>query len=372
MNALRNSIKAEKALFEENRQEIQRTNFLMVQQLTSITFFILVIAGVLSAVFTPTDVPFYVMFTLGAFVVFVLCHIAEKRQKPFSLITLYVYLISLSFYGIFVGVFQNGTNQATSFIVLIVILPLLIIDHFHRITVFTILTGITYCAFAFKYKDLVLAQADLINVSAFGSLSIFINYKISRLKLKEMHNRKQLIYERNMDCLTGLPNRRKLFAELTASNETGRKPIASMIMFDIDFFKQYNDSFGHPAGDVCLRRIGSALSAIGKKYGISIFRYGGEEFLAISRTCNYEQMEGIAKETQQAINVLQIPHAPVTNQKFITISAGYSENTDGKKYEMTLSAADNALYEAKKRGRNCVVGSREIESEKDFLPLTFR
>lgn len=373
-DTLRNLKKTESALFKENEQEIRLTNFAMVRQLTSITFFILVLSGVLSAVFYPPDIPFYLLLSLGAFVVFALCLIAEKRGQPFSLFTVYVYLTGLAGYGTYVGVSQNGQNQATSFIVLLVILPLLIIDHFRRITLFTILSGAIYCIFALKYKSPITAQADIINVSAFGSLSIFINYKISRIKLKEMHLRKQLLYERNMDSLTGLPNRRNLFSELIASEESGNAPISAMIMFDIDFFKQYNDAFGHQAGDDCLRRIGKCFSEAAEKYGVGIFRYGGEEFLAISRTLDYGQMGAIAKEIQQAVLELQIQHAPVTQQPFITLSAGYSaERTDGDgKYEATLSAADNALYEAKKRGRNRIVGSKEIETSQDFLPLTFR
>ncbi len=158
------------------------------------------------------------------------------------------------------------------------------------------------------------------------------------------------------DPLTGLANRRKFDIALPSILETAQKEAStvSLLMIDVDHFKSFNDTYGHQAGDECLRIISRVIDrTIALRNGL-VARYGGEEFVAILPRTNEAQAQAIAERIRTEVsltNLHDVPNAPPPQ----TISIGIA-STPGtpSTREAMLQAADQALYKAKKLGRNRV------------------
>ncbi|MBV7534432.1 diguanylate cyclase [Duganella sp. sic0402] len=157
------------------------------------------------------------------------------------------------------------------------------------------------------------------------------------------------------DGLTGIANRRR-FDEVLAA-EWGRAarqqhPLAIGLL-DIDFFKQYNDHYGHQAGDDCLRRVAQAFKAQLQRGGDLVARYGGEEFVFIAPAVDAERAMRIADAVCKAIESLGLPHIK-TPGGTLTVSIGVAAwiPLPGTSSQDILRAADQALYRAKQLGRN--------------------
>jgi diguanylate cyclase (GGDEF)-like protein len=129
----------------------------------------------------------------------------------------------------------------------------------------------------------------------------------------------------------------------------------SLLMIDIDFFKQYNDSLGHIAGDACLVKVASALSTSHLRAHDLVARYGGEEFAVVLIDTPADAALDVARRLTAAIERLQIAH-PLCPLGYVTVSVGIATQTSETPTDpiFLLDAADHALYRAKSRGRNCV------------------
>ena len=164
------------------------------------------------------------------------------------------------------------------------------------------------------------------------------------------------------DQLTGVANRRRYEQySLTKWQEAARLQVPfSICMFDIDHFKKYNDTFGHPAGDKVIASIAKTVSACFRRSTDFFARYGGEEFVAITRGDNSKKMFEYLKRVRQAVENLHIPHDPSVSE-WVTVSVGGVTTIPPveSSYEFYLKIADTMLYDAKKHGRNMVVWADE-------------
>ncbi len=158
------------------------------------------------------------------------------------------------------------------------------------------------------------------------------------------------------DNLTQLANRRK-FDEVWQcewQRATRQGTPLAIIMLDVDFFKRYNDHYGHQAGDVCLQQVASILSEGIQRAGELAARYGGEEFVLVLPDTNIAQACTSAERIRIAIQTAAIAHADSPLATVVTISLGVASDCPGigANPEHLLRAADNALYQAKAEGRN--------------------
>ncbi len=163
-----------------------------------------------------------------------------------------------------------------------------------------------------------------------------------------------------MDELTGLANRRRfnqrLKQEWRRATRTG-DPL-TLVMMDVDHFKQYNDNYGHGAGDDCLRRVAQALDSVVQRSADLVARYGGEEFAAILPATDAEDGLQVGERFRQTVDALSLEHGYSATSGNVTISVGVATRIPNLLGEPTtlLQEADRMLYAAKDKGRNCVVG----------------
>ncbi len=182
-------------------------------------------------------------------------------------------------------------------------------------------------------------------------------------KIRELERAREKLQELAItDGLTGLYNyryfRERLLNEVARAERHGLN--LSVVMMDIDFFKHYNDTHGHPAGDEVLRVIGEILRRNVRKIDVAA-RYGGEEFALILVETSGPNARLVADKLRKLVENYPFPHREEQPNGRLTISAGvatYPE--DGGNAEELIAAADQYLYEAKKTGRNRVIARQDV------------
>ena len=175
------------------------------------------------------------------------------------------------------------------------------------------------------------------------------------LKLAELHSK--------TDALTGLANRRSLAAFLRtaqiAAMETG-DPL-SILMIDVDHFKKFNDSFGHPVGDQVLRLVAKVLQESVREPDLAA-RYGGEELIAVLPGADLDQCNDLAERIRRRISEARLTRRATGEQiSRITVSIGVAQFRMGESADALVERCDRALYQAKRSGRNCTVRENAIE-----------
>ena len=160
------------------------------------------------------------------------------------------------------------------------------------------------------------------------------------------------------DALTGIANRRVFNERLEQEWRQGLRQTSmlSIVMMDIDFFKLYNDNYGHQAGDDCLARVAQAIRAVVHRPCDLVARYGGEEFVAILPSTSQEGALLVAERMRETVANLALKHEYATDLGCVTISAGLACAVPcvNQSLEHLLRVADDCLYAAKKAGRNRV------------------
>src|SRR6185295_7253870 len=162
----------------------------------------------------------------------------------------------------------------------------------------------------------------------------------------------------SLDPLTGLANRRRFDEVLDVEWRRGCRsggPI-SLALFDLDFFKPFNDTNGHLAGDECLRQVAQVLAGALGRAGDLVARYGGEEFVALLPGLSEPDASALAERLRAGVEGLGLAHAASTVAPVVTISGGVATTVadEQRSPAALVAAADRALYQAKRGGRNRV------------------
>jgi diguanylate cyclase (GGDEF)-like protein len=188
---------------------------------------------------------------------------------------------------------------------------------------------------------------------------VFLNALEASLQQAAAHERgKALLHLSNTDPLTGLENRRAIDQRLRDHWQRWLDDGASfaVLLIDVDYFKHYNDCYGHQQGDQCLVSISEHLQQTASSHGAVIGRYGGEEFIVIKTATISNDVTALAEAIRQAIVELALPHQHRRDgTPIITVSVGVSYTREEiKQVDKVVHEADRALYAAKARGRNVV------------------
>jgi len=168
----------------------------------------------------------------------------------------------------------------------------------------------------------------------------------------------QLLELSLVDSLTGIANRRHFdgFLEREWRRAIREHAFLSILFVDIDYFKPFNDTYGHPDGDECLRKISNVLARTAKRPSDLVARYGGEEFAIVLYGADPNHARRIADEVRLDVASLRIPHKESVAGPYVSISVGVATTipTLDAQPEQLLGVADQQLYDAKNNGRNQV------------------
>ncbi|NMO96328.1 MASE4 domain-containing protein [Paenibacillus lemnae] len=198
-------------------------------------------------------------------------------------------------------------------------------------------------------------------------------YEVNKLYIRMVKNREQLLSSRQrleeaneqltrlseMDGLTEIPNRRAFddkLSEAMKSSAAGSYP-AALLLVDVDYFKAYNDHYGHLGGDAVLKEVAAALEQTASASSLaSAYRYGGEEFAVIMKEAGPEEAAALGEQIREAVARLQISHEHSQVSPHVSVSIGVHSRIvrDGETGQQLVDQADRALYRAKEAGRNRV------------------
>jgi diguanylate cyclase (GGDEF)-like protein len=208
-----------------------------------------------------------------------------------------------------------------------------------------------------------LVMGTLVTVALSGALS----YRSSLLLQQLMQAQGKLERIARTDQLTGLLNRRGFDETATETlAEAGRSQTPAVaLMCDIDHFKAINDRFGHEFGDAVLAQLGDVFRSFAERDGILVARHGGEEFAALMVGTPVDEVVLRAEHLRQMCAAKEITHAGVAIR--VTVSIGIAPSHDETDLAKVMRNADDALYAAKRRGRNCVVRTGASRWQLDLL-----
>lgn len=233
--------------------------------------------------------------------------------------------------------------------------------------------GVTVCRTLKKDKDLadipvvfITARAgsdDHVAGLAAGAIDYVtkpVNLEILKARVRTYvslkNQRDALTRLATLDGLTGIANRRSFDAALQREwRRLARNAQAlSVILLDVDHFKQFNDSYGHAAGDECLRKVARAVANVVRRPADLAARYGGEEFVVLLPETDLQGAATAAESIRKAVAALQIPHAKSSAADHVTVSLGVAQAMPSDKGDplALVTAADRQLYAAKAEGRN--------------------
>jgi len=294
-------------------------------------------------------------------------HQAGKRTG-----NLLIYIMLLGMYatpmatGIFMATYINPYHLAVLYMVLLVCTPVLIFVSPFFSLLLTLGAVIAFGVISYFFTSDMIWGNNMRILSAVAPIALFFTWIANRYRILAALNAIKLEEERDkyraqstIDELTQLKNRRDFEQRfrrcLTKYRENDN--FVCLAIVDIDFFKNYNDFYGHPKGDESLRAMGLALGATWDNPSMYAARIGGEEFALLWFEEHAENAQNVILEARQRIANLNIPHEKSGVSSRITCSIGVNIVMCGVSDNMqeVYNAADKALYEAKERGRNGAV-----------------
>jgi len=208
-------------------------------------------------------------------------------------------------------------------------------------------------------------EAKGLELGAVDYISKPINIPIVRLRIDNHMKLTKALFKLEKlsmtDGLTEIANRRYMDKKLINECSGLRKFTTelSVILIDIDFFKNYNDNYGHLEGDDCLKKISHIISRTVIRQDDLVARYGGEEFCCILPSTSYENAMTVANKIRKNVEDLQLPHKGSSISEYVTISLGIVTTLPGTPSTPAkiLGIADKNLYKAKDTGRNRAIGT---------------
>ena len=279
--------------------------------------------------------------------------VATRRGRVKKYVLAYLYASSIVMYVLvlFLSVIKGPDYPAAAMLVMLSVFPILFIDKPQRFLAVEIMFYVVHSFCAYVVKGPELGQIDIVNGFVATLVGCFLGWFILISRLRALDLERLLIIEKETDALTGLYNRRKLF-EMIGAIEKGEcsKP-SGVIMLDIDYFKKYNDTNGHVAGDACLRAFGGVLLNGNWDSEIEFYRYGGEEFVALIWKADAKKIGEVSEKIRASVETLNIEYGKITT----SIGYVYCSEPTISNYETWIERADAAAYLAKSNGRNCVV-----------------
>lgn len=214
------------------------------------------------------------------------------------------------------------------------------------------------------------SQSMIVQVVLFDIVRLVVTAWKYQVSINNIELKRRLIEEKDIadkDHLTGMLNRRGLNRKLCNIWPVYQRNKLSCgaIMLDIDFFKKYNDNYGHPAGDECLSKVAKLIRNTTRRNTDLIARIGGEEFIVFVQDADKSDLVFLSKKIQRCIEDENIEHSYSSVAGHVTVSIGlaYIKNARDKDYLSIYKMADKSLYKAKQSGRNCIAYGDNVISK---------
>jgi len=329
----------------------------------------------------------YLSSALVGLLLFILTSIDIKsinnHKKTVNKIYIYflivIYYINVIFFGLYISVWLYQDNYAVGFMIILICAQLLFSISPILNLCLTLAAAGVFIIFSVMYKSPEIYAVDICNVIFAVIINVVAGWRstmqrfMSDLKVSKMENERNKYFEEStVDELTKLRNRRDFMQTFHRYLVNYRESdvFLCLAIADIDFFKNYNDHYGHPKGDDCLRTIGEAFNRLKETMGVYCARVGGEEFALLWFEKDIMHVSAVIERITKLIHLLKIQHENSSVAKYVTMSLGvYVEkcgfSTDT---EEMYNLADKALYSAKESGRNCAIITGRTIKEYRFDP----
>lgn len=307
----------------------------------------------------------YISIAIMFLVVFILSRTVLNKHRKLVLPVYYILMVVFLFIGILMGTIMGNKTNATTFIMLILTLPLFIVDRPRRLYLVFGIMSVIFCIADYNLKAGILSRVDITNCIVFYVLSIVISRQVIYTKVSDIIIKRELKKQLDMDMLTKLGNRTSL-ERIVAQYVYDSKEDAVMIIMDLDNFKTVNDMMGHAYGDEVLQIVGAYLKGAFRKTDV-VSRLGGDEFMIFLPYV--DEIDVITQKLQLLIeHIKEIPIDP-KSECHVGSSFGISKYPqDGADFETLYKKADIALYQAKNNGKNCFAIYKENIDDKKMDP----
>jgi diguanylate cyclase (GGDEF)-like protein len=305
--------------------------------------------------------------------------VAQKSNR-FIYVLIVLFYTNIMLFGIYLSVWSSPDRLGSLFLCLLICALLMFINPLFFNFSLTLGAMAVFVLSTIIVKSPENAFLDIVNVLIAGAISMYLNWHISKLRLGMEISANMLEDERNnyldqstIDELTKMKNRRdfmQTFQRYLSSYRTSDTWLCIAIC-DVDFFKNYNDYYGHSMGDDCLRSIGGVLNDLMESMGVYAARVGGEEFALLWFENEITHIDTVVSHFTDKIRSLNIVHEKSRVNAHITLSMGvYVEPCGSSTDPMTLyDLADKALYAAKGSGRNCTIVKGSDINEYKITPV---
>ncbi|NCB93351.1 MAG: diguanylate cyclase [Clostridia bacterium] len=345
----------DRAVYEEYEVDIRQYNLHTLKQISLVGM----VCGIILLIVSLPPIHLlnltrgYLAIAVLFSIVFAFTETILSKKESLILPTFYVLIIFALIIGILMGTYLGRDTNATTFVMMILILPFFIIDRPYRLNLVTGVLCVIFCLVDSKVKTGKLYNLDIMNCIVFYCLGIVVSGQSIHAKLSDIIIKKKLKQQLDMDMLTNLRNRSAIERSVEQYVHESNKN-AILIIMDLDNFKSVNDLMGHAYGDMVLQLVGEYLKDAFRKSDI-VSRLGGDEFVVFLPAV--EEMESVTEKLTNLIK--RIESIKIESQKTCLLSASigvaqYPE--DGCSFEILYRRADAALYHVKrdKKGRYAI------------------
>lgn len=348
----------DKKFFKEHKTAIMRYNESVIYAILIIMPFVLALYFVMSLI--STNLSNYSSMYAAFFLCFISLLLFDKfavKGKDKPLVSNIVTVLTITLLFVFVcliGTYFDYKSLAVMFLVYILCLPMLMIVPTHNMYAFLLVCFAIFTIADCHTKTALLVYMDFSHCITCIAIGIFISHFILQNRLSLFAANEKLSQLSYYDTLTDIPNRRGLKEYF--DNNYSQNDEFFIAILDIDDFKKYNDTYGHLNGDVILADIAKALEEHAKKSNCFAARFGGEEFIFTGSPCRGLDFIDLLEGYRCDIFNRNIAHS-TSNTGRVTLSIGYAKKNDGEDVQSVLKRADDALYLAKSKGKNCIAFS---------------
>lgn len=338
------------------KAELYKTNRSLLTVCSAVVAALFFVFSIFSFIFPLSSIfeacVVYVCVFVSMAAIFAFCCLLPVKKERWTTLLVYWFYVVLGAFSIYSGIFKHSDNYAMIYFVLEFGFPLVFVDKVSRMFIFSFAMTFIFCVLSVFFKEPQNFMVDIFYAAVFYVISFFPSFYLTKIRIREFSLRHLIETERDADELTGLLNKAAFTREAKKNLAATKDGI--LIIFDLDFFKSINDTYGHFTGDNVLKTVGLCVRRIFRNSDV-MGRFGGDEFVIFMAKTNLADIAMLrCRQLLQLLNSTRIfPNDP-SNKTTIHASVGFAVFKEPEDFESLFKRADEALYKAKNGGKNCV------------------